>query len=41
MSARLEARVGDERLTNVESRVMDACSLEFEDDAFDVSASQS
>jgi len=40
MIARLEARARDERLTDVESRVMDAYSLELEDDAFDVSASQ-
>lgn len=40
MIARLEARARDERLTNVESRVMDAYSLELNDDAFDVSASQ-
>lgn len=40
MIARLEARARDERLTYVESHVMDAYSLELDDDAFDVSASQ-
>lgn len=40
MIERLKARVRDEGLINVECRVMDARSLEFDADTFDVSASQ-
>lgn len=40
MIERLEARVSAERLTNVRTRVSDARTLEFEEDVFDVSASQ-
>jgi ubiquinone/menaquinone biosynthesis C-methylase UbiE len=40
MIERLEARARDERLSNVEGRVMDGLDLELEDDTFDVSASQ-
>ena len=40
MLERLEARAHAEDLTHVQSRLMDACALELEDDQFDVSASQ-
>jgi ubiquinone/menaquinone biosynthesis C-methylase UbiE len=40
MLEHLEARVRAENLTHVQSRPMDACTLELEDDTFDVSASQ-
>lgn len=36
----LRARVREEGLHDVEARVMDACDLELEDDAFDMAASQ-
>jgi SAM-dependent methyltransferase len=40
MLERLEARVHAENLTHVQSRLIDGCALELEDDMFDVSASQ-
>jgi ubiquinone/menaquinone biosynthesis C-methylase UbiE len=40
MIERLEARGRAEGLSNLEARVMDGLDLEFEDDTFDVSASQ-
>lgn len=40
MVARLNQRVQEERLANIQGRVMDAQELDLENDAFDISASQ-
>jgi ubiquinone/menaquinone biosynthesis C-methylase UbiE len=40
MIERLVARAREERISNLEGRVMDAHALEFDDDTFDASASQ-
>ena len=40
MVGHLRARVREEGLDDVEARVMDACDLELEDDAFDIAVSQ-
>jgi ubiquinone/menaquinone biosynthesis C-methylase UbiE len=40
MVARLNQRLRDEELVNIQARVMDAQDLDLEEDAFDISASQ-
>ena len=40
MLERLDSRANSEALKHVQSRLMDSCTLELEDDMFDVSASQ-
>lgn len=40
MIQRLEARARDEKLTNIESRVMDGMALDLDDNSFDISGSQ-